>query len=125
MRECFLHISVVCVPVRGGGGGGGGVFLAESGVHSSSSYPAVQSGDLAGPCVSAHLHLQAVIVMYCPGCLPALSHSLTHSVVADKKKKNEKQKNHKSPQSWQLGDFATHIIIIIIICLSPGSFVEK
>lgn len=48
------------------GVGGVGVFLAftRAGAYSSLSYPAVvQSGDLADPCVSAHLSPQAVIVM--------------------------------------------------------------
>lgn len=56
-----LYVSVyVCVR------GGGGVFLTSIrvGAYSSLSYPAVvQSGDLADPCISAHLSLQAVIVM--------------------------------------------------------------
>lgn len=56
--------------------GGGGIphYYYRAGAYSSLSYPAVvQSGDLADPCISAHLSLQAVIVMYCPGNMPALT----------------------------------------------------
>lgn len=62
----------------GGAGCGEGIprhyYNNRVGAHSSLSYPAVvQSRDLAEPCISAHLSLQAVIVMYCPGNAPALT----------------------------------------------------
>lgn len=44
----------------------------------------------------------------------------THAHTHTPKGRVREKKPHKSPQSWQLGDFATHIIIIIIICTSPA-----
>lgn len=91
---CFVCVCVyVCVPQYNN---------PRVGAHSSLTYPAVQSRDLADPCVSARSSLLALIVMYCPGIMPALTlckrstHTLSHT------------HTDKVPQVWPLGKFATY-----------------